>query len=162
MSLKGKKSVGLLGNDLTVNVQRSRNDCSASNGIPPVPTSSPHPPDRLNRTRPKTNRTSFKYPEIVINSKAQSAKFRWGSYYNNGSSEQASLFDDDQAGGKHVCLDKCASLSTPLHEAAKDGNSERVEMLLDNIEVNPNARDCLGRTPLHYAVKGGLSKTSGT
>ena len=33
---------------------------------------------------------------------------------------------------------------------------QQVEMILEEGIIDPNAQDCLGRTALHYAVKGGL------
>lgn len=129
---------------------------SGSGGARHIPEFTRRPTTHSNNQSTKFNpRAGLKCPEIIIN-KSQNPKYRWGSYYNN--MEQTCLCDkEDQFGGRvHVCTDKCKTLSTPLHEAAKQGNAEGLELLLANPSTDPNARDCLGRTALHYAVKGGL------
>lgn len=49
---------------------------------------------------------------------------------------------------KHECDEKCSSL---LHIAAKTGNVDEMEILLET-GAEPNRRDCMRRTPLHWSV----------
>lgn len=42
-----------------------------------------------------------------------------------------------------------------LYKAAQKGNKEIVELLLQN-GARPDARDCRGRTPLHFSASGGF------
>jgi ankyrin repeat protein len=57
-----------------------------------------------------------------------------------------------------LLLAGCVSVSrvvTPLHEAVRDGQSERAADLLREDGTDVNAQDEKGRTPLHYTATNG-------
>ena len=59
--------------------------------------------------------------------------------------------------GADPCL-KCNKGSTPLHFAARRGNSEIVQVLLEHPSVDINAKDDSGKTALHLACSEGHKK----
>jgi hypothetical protein len=67
----------------------------------------------------------------------------------NTSSIWMSMSNDDTG---HECVQKCSS---QLHLAVKSGNVDAMELLLETM-ADPNVKDCMGRTPLHWAVCAGI------
>lgn len=51
-----------------------------------------------------------------------------------------------------MTLKKEKDSSTPLHRAASLGRVQCIEVLLEDAQVNVNARDSAGNTPLHWAA----------
>lgn len=49
---------------------------------------------------------------------------------------------------RHECVEKCSS---SLHIAVRTGNVDAIEILLET-GSNLNGKDCMNRTPLHWAV----------
>ncbi|RUP48672.1 LOW QUALITY PROTEIN: ankyrin repeat-containing domain protein [Jimgerdemannia flammicorona] len=77
-------------------------------------------------------------------------------YYADSNSERDENEDEDEE-DKNEYVNKSEEINsqTPLHWAASSGYVEVVRLLIENFQINSNAKRQRGSTPLHLAVKQG-------
>lgn len=115
----------------------------------------PSPSNRWRKTS-ESNGLNRSPRAPLRNSKSSSALLNGNKTPMIGVTTQNSLWMSHDCGDdylKHECDEKCSSA---LHMAVKTGNLDEVEIQLET-NADPNARDCYGRTPLHYAVTMGMT-----
>jgi hypothetical protein len=117
----------------------------------PLPRSSPTPSNNIGQTNVNLNTPSpgrSRPPSLQFASSNSNGSF--SKYSSNlwTSHDNSSLDEKQQTLLRHECDEKCGS---ELHKAAKTGSIDLMEYRLE-VGDDPNAKDCMGRTPLHWAV----------